>query len=211
MRECFQMLLCYWVWLKEDSFWDRKDYDQMHQATNAIRQMLSKILSLCPRDAGQGWNLTKFHEQLHVPDDIYCNGSPRASHSGPVEHNHIQMVKRPSQRTQKWRTNLDKQLAIRLYESVLANAAVGRMKSHRDLTKETTSSIVNDLPIHMSRNSSKATLKVKIKHETRFCFYKEGTLRICPTAIEYLSEAYTDEIPLGSQKSTSALAFIVFF
>ena len=31
---------------KKDSYRDRKDYAQMHQATDALRQMLSKIISL---------------------------------------------------------------------------------------------------------------------------------------------------------------------
>ena len=38
----------------------------------------------------------------------------------------------------------------------------------------------------------------------RICFYKKGTLRICPTAIEYLSEAYTDEI-IRPEHSSAAL------
>ena len=103
----------------------------MEQATNAIRQMLSKLIALWPRESGQGWNLAKFHEQLHVLDDIYYNGSPQGSHSGPVEHNHIQMVKQPSQRTQKRRTNLDNQLGKRLYESSLLNSAMEQMKSRQ--------------------------------------------------------------------------------
>ena len=203
MRECFQMLLCYWVWLKKDTYWDRKDYAQMHQATDAIRQMLSKIITLWPRDAGQGWNLAKFHEQLHVPDDIYCNGCPQGSHSGPVEHNHIQMVKRPSQRTQKRRTNLDEQLATRLYESMLVNAAAERMVSQKHLSKNVPEPGVEAFGI--SRNASKTTLKVKIEPEARCCFYKRGTLRICPTAIEYLSEAYTNEIFHPEDSSTALI------
>ena len=102
-------------------------------------------------------------------------------------------------------------LAIRLYESVLTNAAVERMKSHWDVSKATTSSPVEESAICMSRHASKATLKVKLKQETRHCFYKNGTLRICPTAIEYLSEAYTDEILFDLEASTSSLAILVVF
>ena len=102
----------------------------MIAATIAIRQMLSKIITLWPRSTGQGWNLAKFHEQLHVLDDIMQNGAPKGSHSGPVEHNHIEMVKRPSKRTQKRRSSLDLQLAQRTYESFLINAAFDRIHPH---------------------------------------------------------------------------------
>ena len=54
---------------------------------------------------------------------------PKGSHSGPVEHNHIEMVKRPSKRTQKRRSCLDMQLAQRNYESFLINTAYERMQS----------------------------------------------------------------------------------
>ena len=87
----------------------------MIAATNAICQMLSKIIAIWPQSTGQGWNLAKFHEQLHVPDDNLQDGAPKGSHfdfhSGPVEHKHIKMVKQPSKRTQKSRSCLDMQLA----------------------------------------------------------------------------------------------------
>ena len=107
----------------------------MEQVTNAIRQMLSKLIVLWPRESGQGWNLAKFHEQLHILDDIYYNGSPQGSHSGPVEHNHIQMVKQPSQRTRKQCTDLDSQLGKRLNESCLLNSAMS--KWHHVSTRST--------------------------------------------------------------------------
>ena len=63
--------------------------------------MLQSILNLWPRLKGQGWELAKFHEQLHVPDDIVRFGSPQGTHSGPTEHNHIQHAKQPAKNTQR--------------------------------------------------------------------------------------------------------------
>ena len=136
MRECFQMILCYWMWLKKDKYWVRNDYECMQNATNAIRAMLSRIVDLWPRQEGQGWELAKFHEQLHVPDDIYQNGAPLGTHSGPVEHNHIRMVKRPCHQTQKRRTELDKQLAKRIHEIYLVNTALEKMQSSYSITAD---------------------------------------------------------------------------
>ena len=189
MRECFQMLLCYWSWLKKDSYWARSDYKQMQEATQAIRKMLSRIIKLWPREEGQGWNLAKFHEQLHVPDDIFYNGCPKGSHSGPVEHNHIQMVKRPSSRTQKRRSNLDQQLAMRLYESALVNSAQDRMESNRQLALHNmqTKGKKDDGVCPLA---SKASIKVKYVKGNGTAYGQVGTLTLSPLVLEYIVKEY---------------------
>jgi hypothetical protein len=70
MRQVFQMLLLYWVWLKQDSYWKRGNKDAKESAQTAIRVMLRKLIRLWPRVRGQGWKKAKIHKQLHVPDDI---------------------------------------------------------------------------------------------------------------------------------------------
>ena len=189
MRECFQMLLCYWMWLKKREYWRRHDRATMIAATIAIRQMLSKIITLWPRSTGQGWNLAKFHEQLHVPDDIMQNGAPKGSHSGPVEHNHIEMVKRPSKRTQKRRSSLDLQLAQRTYESFLINAAFDRMKSieaHKPILI-----CDRDVDFGIPMHASKGTLKIKVQDDKKQAYYEDGSMKLDIDAIQYLVDRYT--------------------
>ena len=99
----FQMMLCYWTWLKKAIYWIRGDTEAKTAAKVAIRRMLRSLVDLWPRSAGHGWNKPKFHEQLHVPDDIERNGAPSNTHTGPTEHNHIFQVKRPSRTTQRRR------------------------------------------------------------------------------------------------------------
>jgi hypothetical protein len=96
MRQLFQMLLSYWVWLKRDSYWKRGDKDAKESAQKAIRVMLRELIRLWPCVRGNGWEKAKIHKQLHVPDDIERNGAPQGSHTGPTEHNHIRLVKRPA-------------------------------------------------------------------------------------------------------------------
>ena len=64
-----------------------------------------------------------------MPDDIYRNGSPQGSHSGPTEHNHIVHVKQPVQTTQKRRQVIDKQISKRVTESHVINVAMNMMES----------------------------------------------------------------------------------
>jgi hypothetical protein len=83
MRQVFQMLLSYWVWLKRDPYWKRGNKDAKESAQTAIRVMLRELIRLWPRVRGQGWGKAKIHEQLHVPDDIERNGAPQGPIRGP--------------------------------------------------------------------------------------------------------------------------------
>ena len=187
MRECFQMMLCYWMWLKKDSYWIRGHKEDLDKALHAIRTMLTRIVALWPRTQGQGWNLAKFHEQLHVPDDINQNGSPCGSHSGPLEHNHIQMVKKPSDRTQKRRKVLDWQLATRNYESNLITNALQYMNAE---------SYDNEI-VHPcdgpSENGSKGWLRIRNINGTKQALYtqpKKGILYIDEQCVKYIVDSY---------------------
>ena len=67
--------------------------------------MLNQIVSLWPRTEGQGWDIPKFHEQLYISDDILQNGALSGSHSGPLEHSHIHLVKNQVRRLKKKELN----------------------------------------------------------------------------------------------------------
>jgi hypothetical protein len=55
MQEVFQMMLCYWSWLKEETFWDLGDKQAKERYLDSIRKMLSQLNRLWPRMKGQGW------------------------------------------------------------------------------------------------------------------------------------------------------------
>ena len=108
--------LCYWAWLKQDFYWHCFDVGCQEEAENAIDVMIQELLHQFPRDEGMGWDLTKVHEQRHVPFDIMRFGRHRNVHSGLCEHSHIVSVKRPATNTQKRSALLDKQLGERVAE-----------------------------------------------------------------------------------------------
>ncbi len=137
MREAFQMLLCYWMWLKKPEYWERGDAVAKANALRAVRTMLHRILMLYPREVGQGWMKPKFHEQLHVIDDIDRNGAHRNYHSGPTEHNHIRHVKKPARNAQKVRATLDKQIGMRTKERHVVDCSYGVMASRNAKKKAT--------------------------------------------------------------------------
>ena len=130
MRQVFQMLLSYWAWLKQDTYWKRGDTTAKEAAKTAISVMLRELIILWPRETGQGWELAKIHEQLHVPDDIERNGAPQGSHTGPTEHNHIRLVKRPAKGTQGRAEVFDRQLGQRVSDSYIVDMAYQRMTTN---------------------------------------------------------------------------------
>lgn len=134
MRYVFQLLLSYWSWLKRDSYWKRGNRMARNRAKDAIRTMLGEIKHHWPRTKGNGWCKAKFHEQMHVPDDIERNGAHANSHSGPQEHNHILNVKKPSQRTQKRKHLLDWQIGNRYAETNVIETA--HQKTHMNYVLE---------------------------------------------------------------------------
>jgi hypothetical protein len=127
MRQVFQMILSYWMWLKKATYWKRGDREAKRVARTAIRTMLHELMKLWPRQKGQGWEKAKLHEQLHVPDDIERNGAPIAWHSGCTENNHIQSVKNYARQTNRRRETLDAQIGARNGESFIINAALQKM------------------------------------------------------------------------------------
>ena len=121
MLYIFEMLLCFWAWLKKDEYWHRGDEQSLADAKHAIATLLSETIVHFDRSSGQGWSIPKFHELLHIANNIRLWGSHQNIHSGPQEHNHIANIKQPARRTQKIKTKFDYQVANRVYERNLTN------------------------------------------------------------------------------------------
>jgi hypothetical protein len=69
MTYMIQQIMCYWTWLKQEKFWFINDPDGCDNASFAMCKMLEQLQALLPCEDGLGWDITKFHEQLHVPED----------------------------------------------------------------------------------------------------------------------------------------------
>ena len=162
MRLAFQRLLAYRSWLRKNSFWKLEDSEGPNKAKAAIKKCLQYLMDNFPRTQGQGWNIPKFHEQLHVPDDIKRNGPPSVTFSGVVEHQHV-TSKRHATRTRKHLETLDKELGNRLHETIVINECYAAMKASIDsLSKsreETLDSNVAKTIEGSFKNSCKCTLQ----------------------------------------------------
>jgi len=110
MIEAFELLLCYWAWLKKEEFWDINDMDALQCAKSSIFKTINCLKYLFPRSAGNQWKIPKLHEQMHIAHNIKLFGSHLNIHTGPQEHNHIANSRKPSQPTQKRKRHFDWQL-----------------------------------------------------------------------------------------------------
>ena len=133
---CFQQMLCYWAWLKQDFFWAVDDEAACLQMEQSIRIMLQEIQNLWPRNTSLEWMLTKFHEQFHVPRDIQRQGRHANVHTGPQEHNHIS-IKKASKRTQLQKHKMDLQTGERIADRLVLQRAFDRVaETVQSLDKE---------------------------------------------------------------------------
>ena len=130
-----EMLLCYWAWLKEDKYWQLDSVDELESVKDAVSTMLHEVITCIPRFKGNGWNIPKIHEQLHVPYYIQMFGAHRNLHTGVTEHNHITLSKEPAGRTQMRANVFDMQVANRLMDKFVVELASFTM-SENEVAKQ---------------------------------------------------------------------------
>jgi hypothetical protein len=139
----FEQVLCYWAWLKKDHHWSKNDPDQFDIAKEAIAELLRNLASCVPRTKGRGWDIPKFHEQLHVAQTILLFGSHKNIHTGPAEHNHIELSKKTALRTQMRKDTFDWQVANRLVDKMVIDLALEYM----DVKDDPDNSNCNDMRV----------------------------------------------------------------
>ena len=98
-------------------------------ATDSIKIMMKQLQALWPRHVGLEWNLTKLHEQFHVPMDIHRHGRHKNVHTGPPEHHHV-TLKHAAKKSQLNKQSLDLQTGERLIERLTIQLAYDRVTSY---------------------------------------------------------------------------------
>lgn len=200
MQEVFQMILCYWAWLKKETYWIQGDSDAKNAARLSICTMLDRIRGVWPRQSGQGWSIAKFHEQKHVVDDIDRHGPPHATNTHVTEHHHVH-VKASASRTQGNREKLDKQLGDRQFESAVIDTAYKKMAASiqrnriEDDTSISTEGEWRSRMATLGHNAIVARIRFD-RHGKRDA--SELLPFICPDIIEPISEALLNNLIEGN-------------
>jgi hypothetical protein len=124
-----ESLLCFEAWLDQHTFWEIGDPDsEAAEAETAIGSLMNLIMTYLPREAGNGWKLSKVHEIKHIIRFIRTFGAPRGYNASRPEEHHKAHAKRPGRRSQKNVDTIDQQRGNRIADAFVINAMHARFQ-----------------------------------------------------------------------------------
>jgi hypothetical protein len=115
LREVLEALLCFYAFTKRKLVYDMSTPQRHKRIRVSVATLLNMVKARLPR-GGNGWKLQKFHDLMHLSDDIYRYGSPRNTDAGCGERALKFFAKAPSHTAQKRDTVFLEQLSLRLHE-----------------------------------------------------------------------------------------------
>ena len=137
--------------------------------------MLVKLKTQLPQQEGMGWKISKFHEMLHLVDDMRRYGSPVNTNAATPEHNHVHFAKSPGRRARKMHATFNQQTATRVADSLmlkylsnLMNRSIG--SNHRSDTDSTSAE---------SDKSEESAIVETVVQGTTFLLQINATNAIC--------------------------------
>ena len=126
IRELIEMILCLEAWCSYGPFWGPRNQDKLEpQYKERIGHVVETLEKQLPRSAGNGWNLQKVHEALHIPHFISLYGHPMNYDAGQGEHALKGTAKKPARQSQK-RSQKEflKQVAARVEDRIIKEHAL---------------------------------------------------------------------------------------
>ena len=120
--QVFEALLCFDAWLSKPTFWNKSnELEAKRIAQASIRQLLDMCCHSIPTRNTNPWKFPKFHELLHIVDDICRFGAPQNYSAQRPESLLIAAAKQPGRRAQKRHlgSTFEMQSAQRLADTVM--------------------------------------------------------------------------------------------
>ena len=122
--QVFEAMLCFDKWLRKETYWA----DHNAEVTKAIvSHLIVKLIHISkkyiPTSKRTAWNYPKFHELMHIVDDISRFGAPQNFCAQQPESLLIVAAKQPGRRAQKRHEGVvyELQAAQRLCYSLMIN------------------------------------------------------------------------------------------
>ncbi len=105
MLQVFEFLLCFDAWLNKTHYWDTSNPVHVAQDARSTQASMWKFMMMWKEsiliDEENAWKYPKFHELLHIVDDMSCFGSPLNFCAQGPESLLKDAVKHPGRWTQK--------------------------------------------------------------------------------------------------------------
>jgi hypothetical protein len=126
----FECLLCFDAWLNRATFWK---LDDLPAVKAGYRASIVKQMQMCktyiPTVKATSWKFPKFHELLHIVDDIERFGAPMNYCAQRPESLLIPVAKQPGRRAQKRQQGVayELQAAQRLSYSIIIDTMYSRL------------------------------------------------------------------------------------
>ena len=144
--ELFEGMLCLDAWLNQDTYWRLPDTDE---AKASFLYSLRKLMKWCTTripvrdELGAKWNFPKFHELLHLVDDMIRFGASTNFCAQRPESLLILAAKKPGRRAQKRHGNskYELQAAQRLAYSCMIDTVHSRIWKKSTITAPATGKI----------------------------------------------------------------------
>lgn len=147
--ELLEAMLCFDAWLNRDTFWNLEDAETAKESAQfSIKVLMEMCSNYLPTTKSNRWNFPKFHELLHIVDDMSRFGAPTNYCAQRPESLLIAAAKQPGRRAQKRHQGIDYELqaAQRLAASGIIETVYERifdtpsLLSHENITPPSTNS-----------------------------------------------------------------------
>lgn len=208
--QVFEALLCFDAWLGKPIFWlKQNEIEAKRIAQASIRRLLEMCHENIPSEKQHPWKFPKFHELLHIVDDISRFGAPTNYSAQRPESLLIAAAKQPGRRAQKRHqgSTYELQAAQRLADSLLIDVLYDTVCSNtlpKDIPDDN-NSIVLDTIKHGTGNATRARVlrwpnggdetNVEFRYEVRWQTTSNlANLELDPFLITYLCSEFGDDV-----------------
>ena len=213
----FEAMICFDAWLNQSTFWSHANAPA---AMASAKHSIQILMKLCKRHIPthlkpDRWKFPKFHEMLHVVDDITRFGSPTNFCAQRPESLLIHAAKRPGRRAQKRHagTRYELQAAQRLSYSLMINAVYSRI--HDDVSEEQSKKMiqVHDEKEEAIQHSTGAATFGKVDRVGKSfeVFWRTTTdvnrMHLPPPLLEYICSQYGDSVNICTEYVRDSLTF----
>ena len=124
----FEAMLCFDAWLHLPTFWpENQEEVGKVEARTSIQKLMKMCKARIPSENSEKWNFPKFHELLHIIEDISRFGSPINYCAERPESLLIPSAKQPGRRAQKRHDTYEQQAAQRLATSFMITTVYDKM------------------------------------------------------------------------------------
>jgi len=161
--EILEALLTFDAWLNQDQYWKLKCHSNaMHNAQESIRMLLKLCVKRFP---DHKWEVPKFHEMLHVVEDMHRFGASKNFSAQRPESLLITAAKRPGKRAPKCQNGAlyDFKSAQRVVDSIHINKCFELIMTSSDNLFDNINKIVENNEI--INGTGKATFGQVSKNE----------------------------------------------